>query len=125
MKNFVPLLIALAAFSVARADNPPARAAGATAPAATAATAATAAPASAAAPATAAAHEPPKAIPPWKMYTRKGKPVYCIEVARQNSRISETRCVDEQEYAREMSDSEQVRQRMMQGANGCQPTCGK
>jgi hypothetical protein len=120
--TYIPMLIACAAFGVARADNPPAPGAGTTPATSAAATASAATPAT---PATSTEHTPPKASPPWKMYTRKGKPVYCIDVMRKNSRIQETRCVDEQEYMRELSDSEQVRQNKLQGTNGCAPACAK
>jgi hypothetical protein len=115
----VPLLLAIAVFGIARADNPPAPAK-ATTPATNAA-----APASAGAPATPAAHTPVKAVKPWRLVTLHGKPAYCIDVMRQKSRIPETRCVDEQEYMREQSDSERARQNMMQGTSGCQPACSR
>jgi hypothetical protein len=119
--TYVTLLVAVAAFGLARADNPPAPAA-----AGTSATGA-AAPASAAAPATpapAAAKTPP-VVKPWHYIARNGKTPYCIEVLRQNSRIPETRCVNEQEYMKELADNERIKQNLMQGANGCQPACAK
>jgi hypothetical protein len=113
MKMYVPMLIAVAAFGLARADNPPAPAAAGTSTAA------------AAAPATPAAHVPPKAEPPWKMYTRNGTARYCREVTRENSRITETHCVSEPDYVRLQADTERTRETMLKGSNGCQPSCAK
>jgi hypothetical protein len=118
---YVPMLVAVAAFGLARADNPPAPAAAATPPTNAATPASAAAPAN---PAPAAA-QTPKVVKPWHYIARNGKTPYCIEVLRQNSRIPETRCVNEQEYMKELADNERIKQNMMQGANGCQPACAK
>jgi len=117
-------LLAVAAFGLARADNPPSTtttpSAGNSAPAASAA----GAPATAAAP---AAHTPAKAQPPWKMYMRNGEPKYCREVpisSNGNSRITETKCVNETDYIREQEATARTREALQQGSHGCQPNCG-
>jgi hypothetical protein len=106
---YVPILMALALFGIARADNPPAAAA-------TAATGA-AATASAATPATPAVHTPVKAEKPWRIVTHNGKTQYCRDELRANSRIPDLHCVDEAQYVKELADSQRAKQDLLQGAH--------
>jgi len=120
---YLATLVIVAAFGLARADNPPASTTNPASPGAT--TTAAGAPATPAAP---PAHTPAKALPPWKMYMRNGEPKYCREVpissSGGNSRITETKCVNETDYIREQEATARTREALQQGSHGCQPNCG-